>query len=148
MYDDENANGTFDSAELAVLNGLFSLVNVTTNNVISEHTTTGSTDPYCFEGLASDSYRVVSVAPGGYSATTRQEWDLTLASGSTADLQFGAQLVDANAVDEAAAEDGGSQRNIVTALLGAFGVIFLLLAAGVAGFLILANRRNSATEEE
>ncbi len=147
MYDDENANGTFDAAELAVLNGLFSLVNVTSNNVLSEHTTTGSTEPYCFEGLASDSYRVVSVPPSGYSATTRQEWDLTLASGSTADLQFGAQLVDENAVD-AAADDAGGERNIVTALLGAFGVIFLLLAAGVAGFLILANRRNTAEEEE
>ncbi len=148
MYDDSNANGTFDVEELAVLNGLFSLVNVTTNNVVSEYTTDGSAEPFCFEGLVSESYRVVSVAPSGYSATTRQEWDLTLAAGSSADLQFGAQLVDSAAAADAAGEDAGGERNIVTALLGAFGVIFLLLAAGVAGFLILANRRNAAEVEE
>ena len=49
-------------------------------------------------------------------------------------LTFGAQL------GSSASGGTGSKSNLRTALLGAAGVVFLLLAAGIAGFLVLRRR--------
>lgn len=141
MYEDDNANGLFEPEELAVTNGVLSLVQVATNAVLAEHTTTGSTEPYCFIDVPSDTYNVISAVPTGYTPTTNTEWELALAANSTADLQFGAKVATTgDATDNTDILTEGSDRNSMTALLGGLGVVFLMLAAGVVGYTLLANR--------
>lgn len=143
MYDDDNANGIFDAEELAVTNGVVSLINVATNAIVSEHTTTGSTEPYCFTEVPSASYNIISLPPTGYQPTTNTEWQLDLAANSTADLQFGSQVADTVDGDATEITVDGEGRSNLTALLGAFGAVFLLLALGAAGYIVLSNRNTT-----
>ncbi len=145
MYDDDNANGIFDAEELAITNGVVSLINLATNAIAFEHTTTGSTEPYCFTDVPSDSYNVVSLPPEGYQPTTNTEWQLDLAANSTADLQFGSQVPDTVDGEDTELTVDGEGRNNLTALLGAFGAVFLLLALGAAGYIVLSNRNKTDT---
>lgn len=143
LYEDANGNGILDPGEGLIAGGGFGLYDTATSAELGTYATDGASEPYCFSELASGNFRVTSTVPEGYTATTRNDWDLTLAAGSTANLEFGAQFTGAVA-QQATDEEGGGTR-ITTALLGAAGVIFLLLAAGVAGFLVLTRRR--AAEE-
>lgn len=138
LYNDANGNGILDAGEALVAGGGFVLRDQSAN-AIGTYTTTGVNEPYCFEGLASGTYQIASEVPAEYVATTRTTWDLTLAAGSTANVEFGAQFLGEGA---APTPDAGTGNNsgLLTALLGAAGVIFLLLAAGVAGYLVLTRR--------
>lgn len=144
LYNDANGNGVYDGAgEGLVAGGAFSLLDVGNSNTVATYTTDGASEPHCFENLPGGNYRITSTAPGDYKATTRSDWDLTLAAGSTANLEFGAQSTGSGGT-AGNGDSGGSADNtsrLVRALLAAAGVVLLLIAAGVAGFLVLTRRR-------
>jgi hypothetical protein len=85
--------------------------------------------------LASGNYSVEVTIPEGFNATTATTFALPLTPGGTANLEFGAQS--GTGAGEA---EGDSSSRLRTALFGAAGIIFLLMAAGVAGFLVLTQR--------
>jgi hypothetical protein len=143
LYNDANGNGVLDAGEGLVAGGTFSLLDLTASTTLQTYTTDGASEPHCFEGLPSGNYRITSTLPAGFKATTRADWDLNLLAASSASLDFGAQ-----STGEAAGGDGSgggtsgdSGGRLTQALLAGAGVILLLIAAGVAGFLVLTRRR-------
>ncbi|MDP6792483.1 MAG: SdrD B-like domain-containing protein [Anaerolineales bacterium] len=136
LYSDANGNGVLDVGEQLVAEGIFSLVNLDNGETIDSYVTDGSSEPYCFSGLTSGTFRVISASPAGHTPTTRVDWDLTLAVGSTANLEFGAQLTGEELVPTEMPESAPLR----PALIGAFGVVLLLSAAGIAGYLVLTRR--------
>jgi len=138
LYSDLNGNGVLDFGETLVSGGSFGLVNLDTGETVDTYTTDGTSEPYCFADLATGTYRVISTSPVGHTPTTRVDWDLTLATGSTANLEFGAQFTGED-LETATVEPEDSP--IRPALMGAFGVMLLLSAAGIAGYMVISRRR-------
>ena len=138
LYSDLNGNGVLDFGETLVSGGSFGLVNLDTGETVDTYTTDGTSEPYCFSDLATGTYRVISTSPVGHTPTTRVDWDLTLATGSTANLEFGAQFTGED-LETATVEPEDSP--IRPALMGAFGVMLLLSAAGIAGYMVISRRR-------
>ena len=136
LYSDANGNGVLDAGEQLVSEGIFSLVNLDNGETLDSYVTDGSSEPYCFADLASGTFRVISAAPAGHTPTTRVDWDLTVAAGSTANLEFGAQLTG----EELVPTEMPESTPLRPALIGAFGVVLLLSAAGIAGYLVLTRR--------
>lgn len=144
LYNDANGNGVLDAGEGLVASGDFSLLDMGNSNTVATYTTDGASEPHCFENLPSGNYRITSTVPDTYKATTRSDWDLTLAAGSTANLEFGAQATGNAPTDSGNGTTNTSDDNssrLIRALLAAAGVVLLLVAAGVAGFLVLTRRR-------
>ena len=137
LYADANGNGVLDTGEQLVAEGIFSLVNLDNGETLETYVTDGSSEPYCFADLVTGTFRVISAAPVGHTPTTRVDWDLTLAAGSTANLEFGAQFTG----DEVVPTEVPESTPLRPALIGAFGVVLLLSAAGIAGYLVLTRRR-------
>ena len=137
LYSDLNGNGVLDSGESLVADGTFSLVDLENGETVDTYNTDGS-EPYCFSDLATGTYRVVSTAPVGHTPTTRVDWDLTLAADSTANLEFGAQFTGED-IETATVEPENTP--LRPALMGAFGVMLLLSAAGIAGYMVVSRRR-------
>ena len=81
---------------------------------------------------------MISTAPVGHTPTSRVDWDLTLATGSIANLEFGAQFTGED-LETATVEPEDSP--LRPALMGAFGVMLLLSAAGIAGYMVISRRR-------
>ncbi|MEK9163638.1 MAG: SdrD B-like domain-containing protein [Chloroflexota bacterium] len=140
LYNDANGNGVLDAGEGLVKGGSFSLLDTSNSAPVASYTTDGVSEPKCFDNLKGGNYRVSSVVPAGYRATTRDVWDLTLASGSTANLEFGAQS-SGGTTSTTTNDTGGGNSALTRALLAGAGVVLLLVAAGVAGFLVLTRRR-------
>jgi len=140
LYNDANGNGVLDAGEGLVKGGSFSLLDTSNSAPVASYTTDGVSEPKCFDNLKGGNYRVSSVVAAGYRATTRDVWDLTLASGSTANLEFGAQSSGGTTGTNTTTTEGGNSA-LTRALLAGAGVVLLLVAAGVAGFLVLTRRR-------
>ncbi len=142
LYNDANGNGVLDDGEGLVAGGNFSLLDLTASTTLQTYTTDGASEPYCFEGLASGNYRVTSTLPQAYKATTRSDWDLSLSAASSAKLAFGAQPTGTGGGATVGTGDTNANSGRLTqALLAGAGVVLLLIAAGVAGFLVLTRRR-------
>jgi LysM repeat protein len=139
LYEDSNGDGTRGTGEGLLADGQFQLTNASSGGAVGEYTTDGSNEPHCFQDLASGNYSVEVTIPDGFNATTATTFALPLTPGGTANLEFGAQSGEGNA-----AGDGDSSSRLRTALFGAAGIIFLLMAAGVAGFLVLTQRGRRA----
>jgi len=140
LYNDANGNGVLDAGEGLVKGGSFNLLDTSNSASVASYTTDGVSEPKCFDNLKGGNYRVSSVVPAGYRATTRVDWDLTLASGSTANLEFGTQS-SGGTTGTNTTTTNGSNSTLTRALLAGAGVVLLLVAAGVAGFLVLTRRR-------
>ena len=138
LFSDLNGNGVLDSGETLVSDGIFNLVNLENGETVDTYTTDGASEPYCFSELAAGPYRVISTAPVGHTPTTRVDWDLTLATDSSANLEFGAQFTGED-LETATVEPEDSP--LRPALMGAFGVMLLLSAAGIAGYMVIGRRR-------
>lgn len=137
IWDDSNGNGVRDANETLVLGGLLTVVDITTGQQVQAFTTSDPALPHCFEEVPEGQYTVSSAPPPGYNPTTPGAHTLGIVAGSTSMLEFGIQP----SATQAAATPEGSNRALRTALLGAGGVMFLLLAAGVAGFLFMRRPR-------
>ncbi|MEK7326864.1 MAG: SdrD B-like domain-containing protein [Chloroflexota bacterium] len=142
LYNDANGNGILDAGEGLVAGGTFSLLDLTASTTLQTYTTDGASEPHCFEGLPSGNYRITSSLPAGFKATTRADWDLNLLAASRATLDFGAQSTgEATSGNGSGGGTSGDSGRLTQALLAGAGVILLLIAAGVAGFLVLTRRR-------
>ena len=137
IWDDANGNGVRDAAETLVLGGLLTVVDITTGQQVQAFTTDDQALPHCFEEVPAGQYTVSSAPPPGYNPTTPGAHTLGVEAGSTSMLEFGIQP----SAEQAEATPAGSNRALRTALLGAGGLMFLLLAAGVAGFLFMRKPR-------
>lgn len=139
LYDDANGNGLRDSGEGLVPGGQFTVTNGA-GAPVDGYTTSGTeTEPRCFDDLVADSYTISVGIPTGYNPTTSTSFPLPLESDSLVNLEFGAQ----KSASAGSSATGGLSDNgrLRTALFGAAGIVFLLLAAGVGGFLVLSRRR-------
>ena len=140
LFDDLNGNGVLDAGEGQVKGGVFTITDTSSSKTLGTYTTGEKPEPYCFEKLQPANYRIALQAPAGYLSTTRVEWDLTLAMGSTANLEFGAQLGGAAPTPTAVA-GAAKQPAWLGPLVGALGAMLLLGGAGLAGYLLLTRRR-------
>ena len=138
IFNDANGNGVRDANEGKLPGGQLTVVDIATGAPLAVYTTDGINEPHCFTDLPEGQYTVSSATPGGYHATTNTATPLELTEGQTHVLEFGAQP-SAAAADQPATRPANNQA-LVTAALFAGGVVFLLLAAGVAGFLFLRRR--------
>lgn len=135
MYVDVNGNGFRDGAESLLAGGQLAVVDTATGQPVQVHVTDGVSEPHCFANLPVGAYSVSAAAPNGYNPTTEASKSLRVDAGTTSSMEFGAQ---ASGDTEPTANP--DDRRLQTALLGAAGVVFLLLAAGVAGFFFLRRR--------
>lgn len=140
LYADLNGNGVLDAGETSVNGGVFTILDTGSSSTLGTYTTGEKPEPYCFEKLPPANYRISLQAPAGYVATTRAEWELALAMGSTANLEFGAQQAETTP-SPASAAAASSQPAWLGSLVGALGVMLLLGGAGLAGYLLLTRRR-------
>lgn len=134
LWNDKNGDGVRDATETLLPGGQIAVVEITTGKPVQAYTTDGVSEPHCFNSLPVGQYTVSFAAPDGYNATTVTSTPLNVAAGSTSSLEFGAQPSAAIANQPAARPTNSA---LLTALLFAGGVVFLLLAAGVAAFLFL-----------
>lgn len=140
LYADLNGNGVLDAGETSVNGGVFTILDTGSSSTLGTYTTGEKPEPYCFEKLPPANYRISLQAPAGYVATTRAEWELALAMGSTANLEFGAQQAETTP-SPASAAAASSQPAWLSSLVGALGAMLLLGGAGLAGYLLLTRRR-------
>lgn len=138
LYDDANGNGLRDSGEGLVAGGQFTVTDPSGAPVDGYTTTGAETEAECFEQLAEGSYTIGVGIPAGYNPTTSTNYPLPLQKDSVVNLEFGAQKSGDTGATQGGVTGGG---RLQTALFGAAGVVFLLLAAGVGGFLVLSRRR-------
>jgi hypothetical protein len=134
LWNDKNGNGVRDSSEGLLPGGQIAVVEIATGKPVQAYTTDGVTEPHCFKTLPAGQYTVSFAAPAGYNATTVTSTPLDVAAGSTSELEFGAQPGAAIANQPAPRPSNSA---LLTALLFAGGVVFLLLAAGVGAFLFM-----------
>ncbi len=140
LYEDTNGNGRRDDSEGPLAGGQLAVVETSTGQPVQAYTTAGTEDkPHCFENLPVGQYTVSAAPPTGYNPTRANSTTLDVTVGSLSNMEFGAQRGSGGVSENPAATPGNNQR-LRTALFGAAGIVFLLLAAGVAGFLILRRR--------
>ncbi len=139
LYADANGNGRRDETEGPLAGGQLSVLETSTGQPVQAYTTTGTeTAPHCFENLLASQYTVSAAPPAGFNSTNASSAALEVTVGSLANMEFGAQPGSGAAQPPAVAPEG--DQRLRTALFGAAGIMFLLLAAGVAGFLVLRRR--------
>jgi LysM repeat protein len=136
LYEDVNGNGQQEADEAAIASGQLAILDANTGAPLQAYTTKPEdTNGHCFKDLPPGTYTVAASAPAGYNPTTATSVLRQADAGLHYKLQFGAQHS-----SSAIGGGGSSKANLRTALFGAAGVVFLLLAAGVAGFLVLRRR--------
>jgi hypothetical protein len=86
-FEDTNRNGTQDTGEPMLAGGQVSLARG--GSAVSNYTTDGAPDPYCFTDLAPAMYRVAATAPDGYSFTRQAQEDVNIIAGARLDVVFG-----------------------------------------------------------
>ncbi len=139
LYQDANGNGRRDENEGPLAGGQLAVVDTATGQPVQAYLTTGSeTKSHCFENLLAGQYTVSAAPPAGYNSTGANSTSLQVEAGSLATMEFGAQP--GSSASQTTAATPGSDKRLRTALFGAAGIMFLLLAAGVAGFLVLRRR--------
>jgi LysM repeat protein len=140
LFEDSNGNGRRDEGEGVLADGQLTVVETGTGQPVQAYTTTGTEEkPHCFENLPANQYTVSAAPPTGYNSTRANSTTLDVTAGSLSNMEFGAQRGSGSAGENPATAPG-SDRRLRMALFGAAGIMFLLLAAGVAGFLILRRR--------
>lgn len=135
MYTDTNGSGFRDGAEGLLAGGQVAVVEVATGQPVQRYVTDGQNEPHCFTDLAAGQYTVSAAAPTGYNSTTEVAMTLVVEAGTASSLEFGAQPGGV-----VATPTNNDSDRLTKALIGAAGVVFLLLAAGVAGFFLLRRK--------
>jgi hypothetical protein len=137
-YNDLNANGIREPEEPKQAGVTFLVSDATAT--VGTYTTNGLDEPYCFTELAAGNY-TVSWTGEGFAPTTEQTWVANVGQGSTVSREFG---VSGEAAEGEGSEGGGGTGGglppIVTALIGAVGIVFLLTGIGAAGYFLFLRR--------
>lgn len=136
MFNDVNGSGFREGTEGLLPGGQVAVVEVATGQPVQRYVTDGASEPHCFENLPAGQYTISGAAPTGYNSTTEVAKTLLVEAGTVSSLEFGAQAGGANP----SATPTNTSDRLTKALIGAAGVVFLLLAAGVAGFFLLRRK--------
>lgn len=153
VYEDEDGDGQRASSDETLLaDAAVSLFRA--GKTVTTYVSDGSSEPYCFEDLDSDTYQVQVFPPDEYETTTAESWAIAVSDGDMIPVEFGAQHAPQTAVaaevqpDTAVtgesgaagdaltasvgpAESGGGFSNVGTIVLAIAGVLVLVAAAGI-----------------
>lgn len=145
VYNDQNGSGTRDDTETAIGGAQYTVVDANGLPVQTHNVPADQVDYHCFD-LPLGLYTLSVAPPAGYNPTTNPNFQLEVTA-NRAQVQFGAQPSGTTPAEPGTggstpgttdnADDSG---NLRVALFGAAGVMLLLAAAGVAGFLMLRRR--------
>jgi hypothetical protein len=155
-FHDRNGDTVRDPGSEELLpNVEFTVANA--SGVVSEHTTDGVSEPYCFTGLAPGPYRVIQQAPAGYRPTGLPEQNVALAAQTSFDFQFGNARTEAAGsgdveqgeaeTNPANEEEAGetNERSLLSSILvnvaRVAGILVLILAGAIAVLFVLSRRR-------
>jgi hypothetical protein len=136
LFLDENGNARLEETEGVVQEGQISVIDV--NGTLTAEATTGD-DPEgtCFEGLEAGDYSVSAAVPPEYNPTTTLNLPIRLQAGDIKYVQFGAQP--SAAISDQVGDDFGNR----SIWFGAFGVLLLLAAAGLAYYASRYGKRSA-----
>lgn len=143
LYNDVNGNGVQDAAEGVIAGGQLAILDAATGAPVQAYTTAAAdANGHCFKDLPAGTYTVAATAPAGYNPTTATSVSREANAGLHYQVSFGAQLSSNGAGAGSGAKSGlpGSLSGAGNLVVGALGVILLLMAAGVAGLLVLRRR--------
>jgi hypothetical protein len=154
VYEDEDGDGQRASSEEETLLADAAVSIFRAGKTVSTYVSDGSSEPYCFEDLESDTYQVQVFPPDDYEATTAESWAIAVSDGDMIPVEFGAQYEPQTAVaaevqpDTDASGEGGAAADALTAdvgpaesssgfsnvgaiVLAIAGVLVLVAAAGI-----------------
>jgi len=145
-FQDINADGQRNDGEPLVANAAIAIARAGTT--VSTYITDGESEPFCFELTQADSYQLQLYPPAGFSATTEDNWAVSIADGESYTILFGlreapavadtsatgetaAATTVAPAEEQASATTGGLSGRLGTILLVVAAVLVLLAVVGV-----------------
>ncbi len=135
-FEDTNNDGLYDERNALMQGAIFNVINAQGQSVVS-YVSDGVSEPHCFTRLQPGNY-TVSIDPSADSvATSDRKWSVTLSSGSTIDVNFGARLKSAAAQLPTGTDTSGGPGS-------ALGLAFIVIIAG-AGLLLYARRRSGVS---
>jgi len=138
VYNDENGNALREPSEGILAGGNIALVDTGTGAPVQNYTTDGINEPHCFQNFPVGAYTISFAPPSGYNPSQDTTAPLQVEASSFRTFEFGAQPSGGGSTTGGG---GLSNNRLRTALFAAAGIMFLLLAAGVAGLLILRRPR-------
>lgn len=154
-YEDANQNAVHDAGEELRSGVAFSISDG--QSVVSNYVTDGASEPFCIKGLPAGDYRVTRSSHSNETMTTPGDRSISLAEGSTLNLEFGSYVdeqalaaaesassesVPTLAADASATTSQGSSDGVSGLVIGAVVIAVLLLVAVVV--VILSGRRSAA----
>lgn len=102
-FSDDNANGVRDELE-GYMAGI--AVMIGQNNTVQERgTTTGTSDPICFDGLTAGEYEVAQRIPNSLELTTTGSLTLDVQEDQTIGIEFGSRFKEAPTSEDLAATE-------------------------------------------
>lgn len=135
-FEDTNSDGLYDERNALMQGATFNVINAQGQTVVS-YESDGVSEPHCFTRLQPGNYTVSIDPSADMVATSDRKWSVTLVSGSTIDVNFGARLQAA-----AAQPPAGTATNAESG--SALGLAFIVIIAG-AGLLMYARRRTGVS---
>jgi hypothetical protein len=148
LFNDVNGDALRQETEFGIDGGAVSLTNL--NGSYSQtQNTTSAIDPdllepvrSCFSDVPQGEYNVSMAIPDGYNPTMAVSYDLTVKAGDRASVDFGAQSKTTTIGDPAEAT-----QNRRSPVLGIFGLILLLVGAGLGYFAYRSNQPRSKLKD-
>jgi hypothetical protein len=143
LFDDVNGNGVQDANESVIAGGQLAILDSNTGAPVQAYTTTAAdVKGHCFKDLPAGTYTIAATAPAGYNPTTATSVSQKAEAGLHYQLPFGAQLGSNGSGTVSGGKPGllSGMSGAGNLVMGALGVVLLLLAAGIAGFLVLRRR--------
>ncbi len=144
-FHDANSDGQRNQDEPLVADAAIAISR--TGATVSTYITDGESEPFCFELAEADSYQLQLYPPAGFTATTEDNWAVSIANGESYTVLFGLSDVPAPAdaaptdaadpgqtapTGEAApAASGGLPGNLGLIILGVVAVLVVLAVIGV-----------------
>jgi hypothetical protein len=89
-FADADGNGARDAAEGYMGNVTFTVANGA--QVVGQALSTGTDQPFCFEGLEPGPYQVAQLLPGPLEMTTASNATVNVVEGSSVGVEFGSRL--------------------------------------------------------
>ena len=137
-FDDTNGNGLREAGEGLVAGATLEVLQG--DQPIITYETVGSGEPHCFAELAAGSYTVKGQPPEGSRATTSTEWSLALVGRRNESVSLGVTRSAAATPQTSPQASAGLLQQLGLSLWRASGILVLLAALGIAGFIYLSRR--------
>jgi LysM repeat protein len=131
LFNDINGNAIAETDETSLAGGQVSIAS-TDGSYNNTAPTTGDDIATCFKDINEGQYTISVAIPQGYNATSSQNYSITLKSGDTSTIDFGAQVSSSN---EKTSGTGGS---IWLAILGG---LILIVGVGIGVYAYFVSQR-------